>query len=124
MSSRGKASKTLLSMADEQEAAEGSTAGCSSGSGVAGPCQASLQLYVALAFLSVDALASIELRLAARVRARGATPGTELPEPRYSDDARHALQAYRDAAVAGAAYLDHAYLLVALVHEVRRLPGM
>ena len=35
-----------------------------------------------------------------------------------------ALQTYRDAAVAGAAYWDHAYLLVALVHEVRRLPGM
>ena len=51
-------------MADEQEAAEGSTAGCSSGNGVVGRCQASLQLFVALAFLSVDAPVSLERQLA------------------------------------------------------------
>ena len=123
VSSRGKASETLLSMANEQEAAE-DTAGCSRGSSDVGRCQASLQLYLALAFLSIDAPVSLERQLAARVRARGATAGTGLPEARYSDDAHRALQAYRDAAEAGAAYWDHACLLVALVHEVRRLPGM
>ena len=60
----GKAFGTLLSMADELEAAEGSTAGCSSGNGVVGRCQASLQLFVALAFLSVDAPVSLERQLA------------------------------------------------------------
>ena len=78
MSSRGKAFEALLSMADEQEAAEG-TAGCSSGSGVAGRCQASLQLYLALAFLSVDAPVSLERQLAARVRARGALLAQGFP---------------------------------------------
>ena len=111
-------------MADQQGAAEGSTAGGSSGSGVAGRCQASLQCYLALASLSGDAPVSLERQLAARVRARGAAACAGLPEPRYSDDACRALPSYRDAAVAGAAYWDHAYLLVALVNEVRRLPGM
>ena len=111
-------------MADEQEAAAGCTAGCSSGSDVAGRCQASLQLYLALAFLSVDAAVSLERLLAALVRGRGATAGTGLPEPHYSDDACRARQSYRDTAVAGAAYWDRAYLLVALVHEVGRRPGM
>ena len=124
VSSRGKAFDTLLSMADQQEAAEGSTAGCSRGSGVAGRYQASLQLYLALSFLSVDVPVSLERQLAARVRARGVTVGTGLPEPRYSDDACRALQLYRDAAVAGAAYWDHACLLVALVHEVGPCTGM
>ena len=123
VSARCKAFETLLAMADEQGG--GGSAGSSSGSGVAGRCQASLQLYLALAFLSVDAPASIERQLAsARARAKGATAGAGLPEPRYSDDARRALQAYRDAAVAGVAYWDHSYLLIALVHEVRRLPGV
>ena len=72
----GRAFETLLSMADEQEAAAGCTAGCSSGSGVAGRCQTSLQLYLTLACLSVDAPVSLERQLAARVRARGATAGT------------------------------------------------
>ena len=58
------------------------------------------------------------------MRASGATAGTGRPEPRYSDDARSALKPYREAAVAGAAYWDHAYLLVALVHEVGPRNGM
>ena len=118
-------------MADEQEAAEGSTAVCSSGSGVAGRCKASLQLYLALACLSVDAPASIESQLAARVQARGLllahgfpSRATRTSQGRYSYDARRALQAYRDAAVAGTAYWDHAYLFVALVHEVGPCTGM
>ena len=105
-------------MADQQGAAEGSTAGGSSGSGVAGRCQASLQRYLALASLSGDAPVSLERQLAARVRARGGIAGTGLPEPHYSDDACRARQSYRGTAVAGAAYWDRAYLLVALVHEV------
>ena len=83
-----------------------------------------MQLYLALAFLSVDAPVSLERQLAARVRARGATAGAGRLEPCYSDDARRALQSYRDAAVAGTAYWDHAYLLVALVHEVGPRTGM
>ena len=71
MPSRCNAFGTLLSMADEQEAAEGSTAGCSSGSGVAGRCQASLQLYLALSFLSVDAPDSLERQLAAPCASQG-----------------------------------------------------
>ena len=83
VSSCGKAFATLRSMADQPEAADGSTAGCSSGSGVAGRCQASLHHYLARAFLSVHAPASLERQLTApRACQGGDTAGTGLPEPR------------------------------------------
>ena len=87
------------------------------GGGLVARTHGSAQLYLALAFLSVDARMPVLGQLRAATSAR-ATGNPSPAEPPYMPDARRALQTYRDAVVAGVAYWDHAYLLVAAVHEV------
>ena len=87
------------------------------GGGLVARTHGSAQLYLALAFLSVDARMPVLGQLRAATSAR-ATGNPSPAEPPYMPDARRALQTYRDAVIAGVAYWDHAYLLVAAVHEV------
>ena len=79
--------------------------------GVAPRRYASAQLYLALAFVSVDAPVSLDAMLAdvARVWEHGARHPTESP---FMTDARRSLQAYRTAVINGSAFWDHASLLI------------
>lgn len=89
------------------------------GGGVAGRRHASAQLYIALAFLSVDTPHSLDVQLAEAARAREAGERGSA-EPPYMADARRALEAYQAAVISGAAFWDHSFFLIAAVHEVGR----